>query len=69
LFRIGKLSDDSIDLNALAAEPVCLNAPEGDYSHNSQTRVRKNADDTIMYTGGGTQTYNFQGRPSDNDSD
>jgi hypothetical protein len=69
LFRIGKLSDDAIDLNDLAADPVRLTAPEGDYSHNTQTRVRKNAQDTVMWTPNATQTYGFDGKPNDNDSD
>jgi len=69
MFRIGSLAQDTLDLENLAAQPVRIDAPEGDYSHETQTRVRKAGHDTVMWTPNATQTFNFQGRPNDADSD
>ena len=57
---------------ALTAEPVRLDIPDFTYSHSTQTSVIKGNLDKrfkLALTMMGTQTYNFQGRPSDNDND
>jgi len=53
----------------LSVEPLKIQFCGTDYSNVSQTRPIPPGIDPIMFTGGGTQTYNYQGRPSDNDND
>ena len=55
----------------IASEPMAITIDEiqTKYSHDQQTVVSLN-DATIPYgTYGGTQTFDFQGRPHDSDND
>jgi hypothetical protein len=53
----------------LAVAPLQIQFCGGEYSYISQTRPMLPGTDPIMYTGGGTQTYDYKGKPSDNDND
>ena len=57
-------------LNAydLAVESKKINLKDADYSSEQQTRFNIESD-ALSMTWNGTQTYNYQGRPSDNDND
>jgi len=49
----------------IATAPMTIDIPKGSYDHASQTSTYKK----LAFTMNGTQTYNYQGRPSDNDHD
>jgi len=53
----------------LALQPVRLQAMGGEYCFTNQQRKPIPGLDPIMYTGGGTQTFAHNGRPSDSDND
>jgi len=51
----------------LATAPMAIDVPDTKYDHSSQVSVHKNL--KLSLTMSGTQTYNFQGKPFDNDND
>ena len=58
----------------LASSPIMVGAgePMSTYSHQSQSQVVEGGASGNLWatsTFGGTQTYDWQGKPSDNDSD
>ena len=55
----------------LAASPTMINLPGMIYDHAQQRTLAREGQQEAQQrtTYGGTQTYNFQGRPSDNDND
>lgn len=52
----------------LATAPMAINVPESKYDHGSQVSIYKDGV-KLALTLNGTQTYNFQGKPNDADSD
>jgi hypothetical protein len=54
----------------LAASPATITLPEMFYDHGKQRSVVTGpVQEAQRTTWNGTQTYNYQGRPSDNDND
>lgn len=54
----------------LASSPAKIDLPEMVYDHRSQTTVITGQyQEAQMRTWGGTQTFDFSGRPWDNDND
>lgn len=55
----------------LASEPTKITLPNLTYDHASQTNVVNSGDmKTAQFrTFGGTQTFDYRGRPYDNDND
>jgi hypothetical protein len=51
----------------LATAPMAIDVPESRYDHAAQVSVYKNM--KLALTVNGTQTFDFQGKPTDNDSD
>jgi hypothetical protein len=52
----------------IATAPIAIDVPKGAYDHSTQ--ITKYQDEyKIAITFNGTQTFDFQGRPHDNDSD
>ena len=52
----------------IATAPITIDVPKGAYDHAAQvTKYQSNY--KIANTFGGTRTYDFNGRPVDNDSD
>jgi hypothetical protein len=47
---------------------INLDVPKGNYDHASQVSTYKNMK-LALPTFGGTQTYDYSGKPFDNDSD
>ncbi len=54
--------------NAFACDPLRFEVTPQEYSASSQTMVGDTLD-ILTFTAGGTQTFDYQGRPSDNDND
>lgn len=57
----------------LATAPVRIDLPEGVYNHTTQVSEYKDGTSTHALSDGrtanGTRTFDFQGRPYDNDND
>jgi hypothetical protein len=54
----------------LATAPTAVVASEPiQYNHGTQMIAMNSAKDIFSYTGNGTRTYDFQGKPNDSDSD
>jgi hypothetical protein len=51
----------------LATSPMTIDVPDAKYDHSAQVSVQKNL--KLAMTMSGTQTYNINGRPVDNDND
>jgi hypothetical protein len=52
----------------LASSPQQVTLPETTYNHTIQQQVGPSGD-KVYFTGGGTQTFDYKGRPMDMDSD
>jgi hypothetical protein len=54
----------------LATAPTTVIVQDTDkYSHQTQMIAKANINDELSYTGGGTRTYDYTGKPWDNDND
>jgi hypothetical protein len=51
----------------LATAPITIVVPESKYDHRAQVSVQKNI--KLALTLNGTQTFDFNGKPHDNDND
>jgi hypothetical protein len=51
----------------LATSPMAIDVPESKYDHAAQVSVHKNL--KLAFTMNGTQTYRYDGKPSDADND
>ena len=54
---------------ALSQAPIKIDIGESHYSSETQSRVYASHIEPLTFTMNGTQTYRYDGRPSDSDND
>ncbi len=64
-----KHGENALDPRKFAETAVRIDIGESEYSHDLQIRSYKKKNDELGLTLNGTQTYAYNGRPSDADAD